>query len=390
MRFLLNNELNMMNGNNNMLLEHFRPIGLLGCFFLTLALHCQSAFSSDALTETGNTPAESTWQVIEPGGDTQCSDGSPYKFHIKPGKKDKLFVFLNGGGACWNGQTCDVRAKRKAFVPRADLPHNDPNQHQGIFELDNPENPVKDWTMVFAPYCTGDVHLGAANRKYVSADKHEFEINHAGVANTHAVLTWIENNMSPDKVVISGASAGALAAPIYAGSAAMLFPNADVLSFADGAAGYRSAQVPKILAQWSVFSSLNKDKYANFQKKMHSFYLFYGVENKHHPRIRFALYDSAQDRVQIMFKNMLGDTDVLVDAIGYTYKSLSSQVDPLTYYLASGDEHTILRYNRFYSKEVDGVRFVEWFNNLLNNGFPDAVDCRASSGKCQNDTIIKQ
>ncbi|MEP1447291.1 MAG: pectin acetylesterase-family hydrolase [Paraglaciecola sp.] len=368
------------------LLNSYRLVRL-SSFCLALFLQSSLVFSADALDKITNTAAESTWQVIEPGGVTQCSDGSPYKFHVKPGKTDKLFVFFNGGGACWNAQTCDARAERKAFVPRADLAHNDPNQHNGIFDLDNPENPVKDWSMVFAPYCTGDVHLGSAQRKYVAADKHEFEIQHVGAANTQAVLQWVENNMSPEKVVIAGASAGALAAPIYAGRAATMFPNAEVLSFADGAAGYRSQQVPKILEQWSVFAPLDKNKYTGFQKEMKSFYSFYGVEDKHHPKISFALYDSAEDKVQVMFKRMLGDTDVLVDAIVQTYKSLNSEVAPLTYYLASGDIHTILRFKHFYTQKIDGVRFVEWFNKLLNSRFPDVVDCRVSIDKCQVNTL---
>lgn len=382
MRFLPNNELNMMNGNNDMPIGYFRTLRLVFGFSV-ITVCSQSAFSSAMPAQTGIAALESTWQVINPGGDTKCSDGSAYKFHVKPGKKDKLFVFLNGGGACWNAQTCDARAKRKAFVPSADVAHNDPNQHKGIFNLNHPENPVKDWTMVFAPYCTGDVHLGSNKSKYVAADKHEFEIHHAGAANIHAVFDWIENNMSPEKIVVSGASAGALAAPVYAGSAALLFPNAEVLSFADGAAGYRSEQVPKILAQWSAFTPLNKQKYAGFNQQTNDFYGFYAVENKHHPRISFALYDSAEDRVQIMFKKMLGESDLLVDAIGQTYQALGKQVEPLTYFLAGGNKHTILRYKHFYSKQVGGVRFVDWFNKLLNNGSTDAVDCRASVGTCQ-------
>ena len=361
-----------------MLLGCFRKIRL-GFSVVMIAVCSQSAFALDVQTETAEIAKTAVdWQVIKPGGDTQCSDGSPYKFYVKPGKKDKLFVFFNGGGACWNAQTCDVRAKRKAFVPSTDVPHNNPNHHKGIFDLRNPENPVKEWTMVFAPYCTGDVHLGSEQRKYVAADKYEFEIQHAGAANAHAVFDWIKSNMSPEKVVVSGASAGALAAPIYAGSAAMLFPDAEVISFADGAAGYRSAQVPKILAQWSVFTPLNKDKYADFNNGKNGFYSFYNVEHAHHPRMNFALYDSVEDHVQIMFNKMLGGTELLVDDIGQTYKTLGNQVEPLSYFLASGNEHTILRYNRFYSKQVAGVKFVDWFNKLLNNGSAPVIDCRSS------------
>jgi len=47
------------------------------------------------------------WNIIEPGGDTVCSDGTPYKFFVRPGAADKLMVYFQGGGACWTGVTCD-------------------------------------------------------------------------------------------------------------------------------------------------------------------------------------------------------------------------------------------------------------------------------------------
>ena len=33
-------------------------------------------------------------------------DGQEYSFYFKPGKADKLLVFFNGGGACWDATTC--------------------------------------------------------------------------------------------------------------------------------------------------------------------------------------------------------------------------------------------------------------------------------------------
>ena len=42
-----------------------------------------------------------TWNAIEPGGDTLCSDGTPYRFFVHPGNTTKLMVYFEGGGACW-------------------------------------------------------------------------------------------------------------------------------------------------------------------------------------------------------------------------------------------------------------------------------------------------
>lgn len=194
-----------------MLLKTFTPL-VQSSYALILCALSVSAHSFEDAPNPKATKNMSAWETISPGGNTQCSDGSDYQFHVKPGNPNKLLVFLNGGGACWNAQTCDISSKRPAYVPRVDLSHNDPNHHSGIFELSNPSNPAKDWTMVFVPYCTGDVHLGSSTQQYKTERGREFTINHFGAINSQAVLDWIADNLSPSQVLVSGASAGALAA----------------------------------------------------------------------------------------------------------------------------------------------------------------------------------
>ena len=111
-------------------------------------------------------------------------------------------------------------------MPRADFAHNDPNQHKGIFDLEQANNPIKDWTAVFVPYCTGDIHLGSTTREYNTEDGKVLTINHYGAINVGSVLNWLGKNQSPKQVVVSGASAGAMAAPIYAGRLASMYPDA--------------------------------------------------------------------------------------------------------------------------------------------------------------------
>lgn len=48
------------------------------------------------------------WQTIEPGGETRCATGTPYKFHVRRGDVERLMIFFNGGGACWSARDCDV------------------------------------------------------------------------------------------------------------------------------------------------------------------------------------------------------------------------------------------------------------------------------------------
>ena len=40
------------------------------------------------------------------------------------------------------------------------------SEFRGIFDRSNPENPFRDFGVIFVPYCTGDVHIGDASRRY--------------------------------------------------------------------------------------------------------------------------------------------------------------------------------------------------------------------------------
>lgn len=337
-----------------------------------------SANSSDIAATTGQ-----SWQTIHPGGDTVCSDGSPYSFHVKPGELDKLFIFLNGGGACFTSETCDDRKGNNIFVQRADLPHNDPITHQGVFDLDNPDNPLTDWSMVFVSYCTGDVHLGTLNQNYVTDDGYEFSIRHQGAANARSAIDWVEENMSPAKIMVAGASAGALASPIYAGEVANIFPEADVIQYAGGGAGYRSQAIPNVMAQVGVADALPEALYPGIDLSQALFYDFYAMQqDENTSRIRFSLYDTDDDQVQKSFRSLLGDRGLLSDDLRSTYSDLDTLNIQVSHFLANGDTHTILRFDKFYEEQVDERSFIEWFNELLEGGNPPNVDCLNSDAGC--------
>jgi hypothetical protein len=354
------------------------------CFLLILTISaCNSenpvelvtiedgANNSDIVAATGQ-----LWQTIHPGGDTVCSDGSPYSFHIKPGDADKLFVFLNGGGACFSSQTCDDREGNQTFVPRADLPQNDPRMHKGVFDLANPDNPLTDWSMVFVSYCTGDVHLGTLNQVYVTDDGYEFSTRHQGAANARSAINWVEENMSPSKIMVAGASAGSLASAVYAGEIANIYPEADIIQYAGGGAGYRSQAIPTVMAQVGVAGALPPGLYPNIDLSQALFYDFYAMQqDENTSRIRFSLYDTDDDQVQKSFRSLLGDSGLLSDAVRRTYSDLDASNIQVSHFLAKGDTHTILRFDKFYQEQVGEISFIEWFNELLEGRNPSHVDC---------------
>jgi hypothetical protein len=76
-------------------------------------------------------------------------------------------VYYNGGGACWNSNTCvgSLSSSNPVYVPSAETT-NDPALMDGILSVNNPKNPYADWSMLFISYYTVDVHAGSTNTGY--------------------------------------------------------------------------------------------------------------------------------------------------------------------------------------------------------------------------------
>ncbi|HSK12458.1 MAG TPA: hypothetical protein VK907_04535, partial [Phnomibacter sp.] len=78
------------------------------------------------------------WNTMKPGGETLCARGTEFVFYVRPASKEKVMVFLYGGGACWDAEGC--KEGSGLFVPSIDRqPH--PQNLKGIFDLNNPSNP---------------------------------------------------------------------------------------------------------------------------------------------------------------------------------------------------------------------------------------------------------
>ena len=155
-----------------------------------LAAACSSSsdtvvVNSDAGTDTGvaDSPSSNpetsvdasiqpeTWTWVPVAG-AKCRDGSDTGIgvNINP-NSTKVLIFMEGGGACFNTTTCNTNPSKYAeadfnaavaaggaagFNGTFDTMHTN-----GILSRADAKNPVKDYSMIYVPYCTGDVHAGA-------------------------------------------------------------------------------------------------------------------------------------------------------------------------------------------------------------------------------------
>ncbi|PCJ68852.1 MAG: hypothetical protein COA62_13580 [Rhodobiaceae bacterium] len=326
--------------------------------------------------------AAEAWETVHPGGETSCALGTPYSFHARRADPERLVVFFNGGGACWAGQTCDPSVEPTTYVPSAEAGHNDPRNHNGIFDLDNPANPLRDWSMLFVSYCTGDVHLGDVDRLYSKPDGSEITILHRGHTNAHAALDWMKENFTDAKeVLVAGSSAGSVAAPVYAGVVAKIYPDARIRELGDGSGGYTGPKVADLFTAWGTLDFL-PDWAKRDDGTVGGFNGFYTNVAAHFPDISFAQYDAANDKVQLGFQKALdGNTDIHASMMA-NRAALAAEIDGYVSYTAGGAEHTILRAEYFYTYSANGVLFVDWLSNLISGKTPETVDCEGTEAGC--------
>ncbi len=151
--------------------------------------------------------------------ESKCADGSPTGLgvNLHPGA-DKVFVYLEGGGACWDYDTC--------FGLVTTALHLDGFSESTfeslvtgvylsglLFNREDPTNVLRDAHYVFVPYCTADVFGGDRVATLEGLFGQERTMHFHGYRN---ITTYLERLVPTfqevDRVILSGSSAGGFGA----------------------------------------------------------------------------------------------------------------------------------------------------------------------------------
>lgn len=186
-------------------------------------------------TKAGYNPrAFYKWQQVNLPASTgaRCGNGSPYKIfvNLSPNTRN-IQVFMEPGGVCFNYEQCAGKTAWGAFNPEG-VPDNytsllsytngklnvsttgalESPIYQRIPLTTNQRLKMQDWTTIYMPYCSGDVHLGDNTKVYTSADGQATRVQHySGVQNVMATLGWARTNLPrPAQVFLHGQSAGSV------------------------------------------------------------------------------------------------------------------------------------------------------------------------------------
>ncbi|MCU0512462.1 MAG: pectinacetylesterase family protein [Anaerolineae bacterium] len=356
--------------------------GLCAGVVALLALLTGSVMGQEPLPALGDLPA-GAWSAILPGGDTICSNGTPYQFFVRPAAEasSSLLVHFQGGGACWFGQICDL-TRNPSYDPFVDESDNPAAAPFGIFDFDNAENPFSNYNMVMVPYCTGDVHIGNKITTYTSPAEGDtpestVTIRHNGYNNAMTVLDWtFDNFQQPDTVFVTGCSAGAIPSPFYTPFVAAAYPEARIEQLGDAAGGYRNPGLSvDTMGNWGTMGILPPE-YADFSLREMNFEQFYITAATYHPDISFSQYNTAGDGVQLGFLALTGITGKpLIDLLRPNLADIGGAASNFDAFTAGGDTHCITPTPDFYSYAVDGLRLVDWVAALAAGDEIDSVTC---------------
>jgi len=327
-------------------------------------------------TTTPGTPSlPAGWTKIEPGGDTICSTGTPYAYWVHPGTVNRLVVYFEGGGACWDDNTCSNPGLY--YDDTVDETDNPATHAEGLADLDNPENPFKDWYQVFVPYCTGDIHWGTATTTYHWGGE-DHTINHKGMVNVSAVLDWIQTGFEePEKLFVAGCSAGAYGSVMGAAYVHNLYPDVPLYQLGDSGAGvitdaFFQGGFPNWGAEDTIpdwIPGLDIDWTELTMAKLYTELANYYATD------RWSQYNTAHDEDQTFFYTAMGGTGDWGQMMLAGIDEIQDATTNFEVYTAPGDIHCITPWDISYTREVNGVKFVDWLDAMVNDQAWDSVTC---------------
>jgi hypothetical protein len=321
-----------------------------------------------------------TWETVTAPADCMCFDGSGFSYWVRKADPTKVLFFLEGGGACFDASTCGPTSN--AF--KRTVGDGPTTRHDGIFDLTNPKNPFKDWSVVYVPYCTGDIFLGSGAHDYGGG----VVIQHKGNVDASAALQHLaETFPGATQLVVAGESAGAAPDPLFAGLAADLLPAARITVLADGAGAY--PDVPAVNALigglWSTQNAVpDWPETQGMTAEQWSLPGLFVKAHEHAPAITFARHDYAFDQTQTFFGSLAGfDADNLIQLIDQNEAEIEKGGVDLLSYISPGTNHTVIGSPAFYTETQNGMSLLDWVTALVAGDTVVDNHCTVADNGCK-------
>jgi hypothetical protein len=322
--------------------------------------------------------ADGEWTWVD-FPEARCRDGSSTGIGVRRGGGSGLVFYFEGGGACFNAITCGLNPVNydplsfEAFVATGGA--------NNFFSTDVAQNPVGDWTYVYIPYCTGDVHAGArpdGEVPGVFGPQQFVGYTNVGFYLNRVVPTFLAD---VDRVLVAGQSAGGFGAAFNYDRIAEAFPNAAVSLLDDSgppmADEYMAACLQKQWRDaWGLDLTMPADCDECFPEDGGGIVHLAEYLGAKYPDQHLALISSVADNtIRFFFGYGADDCDALLPSTpAATFEAglVDLRDDHLqepegvwgTFYLP-GDQHTWIGGAGYFTAEVDGVKLIDWVRALV-------------------------
>ena len=321
------------------------------------------------------TEREWAWYPLE--GNT-CMDGSATGIGLNLDfASDKLVVFLEGGGACFNGPSCGTVAHQDGFGEADMTELAGYLDAGGILDRTDDNNPLAGWSYVFIPYCTGDVHSGAQPDGVGGRD-------YVGYGNVTRAVNLMAERMggSLSQVLLTGQSAGGFGAAFNYDQVATIFANIDVpvdLLDDSGPPMSNTYLTPcfqeMVRDRWNLAETIPDDCEECVDEEGGGLIHLVDAMSAKYPERRLGIVSSLRDNTIRQFYGF-GYPDcenpewpmaagVFQNGIEELRDDILPPLDNARAYTIASDEH-VWTDNALGSVEVDGVTLGAWIGQLID------------------------
>ncbi len=324
------------------------------------------------------TPASSTdvgdgWtrHTFDPDGGNGpiCIAGTSFSVFTRAGNPSRLLIFEQGGGACWQDfYNCNILSEAQ----------EPPAPRVGIWDFDSKDNPFRDYSIVYMPYCDGSVFSGD-NDVFdpafgIAIDVPQAVVRfHRGLRNQTAGMDLAKATFPhASRITVAGSSAGGVGAVGFApflvrflyGNQVKLtvFNDAGPVAVNLDAVGDIAARAADWqFGQFYPASCTECDDLGQGGTAL----IRWRLDND--STIREAFYQTDSDLTNRFFLDLLFDPAGFRELVVMEHGLLNAaHPDRYKRFIVAGDTtHTALQSPRFYSQDANGVPLNEWTDDFL-------------------------
>jgi hypothetical protein len=328
-----------------------------------------------------------------------------YAIYLREADPRRLLLVLDGGGVCLDPNTCLGSALAGDAVYRQEVRSvEDVAAFGGIADVDNPDNPFRDYTQVLISYCTGDLHWGTKTELYpLPGSGAPWPIHHHGFDNLRWALEMVKSyyadevGRAPSKVTVAGVSAGGYGVLLALPEVMKRLPRrTQVTAVIDSASGVTEPAYEIALGGtdltggvWGVENAVPdflRDAFQGGARPLQRRVLWALADEYRQVRTGQFLY--AFDEVSIFYYVVTNNLDnpaawtdpdyLLPAAFEWSAQArldaqLAALKDNYRFYIARGSQHTILPEDRFYTENsAQDVEFRDWVDAMVNERNPNS------------------